>query len=141
MSPRSVLVPLPCPLSYIYTRQPTNPRLMPTNFYCLVRYNRVKNFEFLKELMLIEIFNSSIHKKWPILCLRIPVLQPKQIILIRSTPTYLSPSQPDQNMTNVRCIDDRHAVPHTNCGERGHPRPFCNRLENLSRSPRPVKAG
>ena len=29
-------------LSYIYTRQPTNPRPMPTNFYGLVRYDRIK---------------------------------------------------------------------------------------------------
>ena len=28
-------------------------------------------------------------QKWPILCFRIPVLQSKQVILIRSTPTYL----------------------------------------------------
>ena len=35
------------------------------------------------------------HKKCPILCLRIPVLQSKQVVLIRSTPTYL------------RCIADQ----------------------------------
>ena len=29
-------------LSYIHTRQPTNPRPMPTNFYGLVGYDRVK---------------------------------------------------------------------------------------------------
>ena len=31
-------------LSYIHTRQPTNPRSMPTNFYGLVGYDRVKNY-------------------------------------------------------------------------------------------------
>ena len=31
-------------LSYIHTRQPTNPRPMPTNFYGLVGYDRVKNY-------------------------------------------------------------------------------------------------
>ena len=31
-------------LSYIHTRQPTNPRPMPTNFYSLVGYDRVKNY-------------------------------------------------------------------------------------------------
>ena len=30
--------------SYIHTRQPTNPRQMPTNFYGLVGYDRVKNY-------------------------------------------------------------------------------------------------
>ena len=29
---------------------------------------------------------------------------------------------------------------HTTCGERDHPRPFFNRLKNLSRSPRPLRA-
>ena len=31
-------------LSYIHTRQPTNLRPMPTNFYGLVGYDRVKNY-------------------------------------------------------------------------------------------------
>ena len=31
-------------ISYIHTRQPTNPRPMPTNFYGLVGYDRVKNY-------------------------------------------------------------------------------------------------
>ena len=31
-------------LSYIHTREPTNPRRMPTNFYGLVGYDRVKNY-------------------------------------------------------------------------------------------------
>ena len=60
-------------------------------------------------------------------------------------------------MTYVRCIVDQtrsiydqptlyrrlpHCTPaqHTICGERGHPRPFFNRLKNLSRSPRPLTA-
>ena len=51
-------------------------------------------------------------RMWPILCLRIPVLQSKEVILIRSTPTYfaLSPTKPDQNMTNLRCTTDHHTV-------------------------------
>ena len=67
--------------------------------------------------------------------------------LIRSArPTYaVSPTKPDLNMTSLRCTTDHHAVTpppqHTTCGERDHPRPFLNRLENLSRSPRPLTAG
>ena len=30
---------------------------------------------------------------------------------------------------------------HTTCGKRDHPRPFFNRLKNLSHSPRPLRAG
>ena len=33
-----------CPLGYIHTRQPTNPRPMPTTFDGLVVYNRLKNY-------------------------------------------------------------------------------------------------
>ena len=52
--------------------------------------------EFLKAADVIQVSNSySIRKKWPILCLRIPVLQSKQVVLIRSAPTYL------------RCIADQ----------------------------------
>ena len=36
-------------LGYIHTRQPTNPRSMPTNFYCLVGYDRVKKLPALIE--------------------------------------------------------------------------------------------
>ena len=35
------------------------------------------------------LIHFSIRKKLPILCLRIPVLQSKQVILIRSNPTYM----------------------------------------------------
>ena len=41
------------------------------------------------------LIHFSIRKKWHILCLRIPVLQSKQVVLIRSAPTYL------------RCIADQ----------------------------------
>ena len=62
------------------------------------------------------LIHFSIRKKWPILCLRIPVLQPKQVVLIRSTrPTYaVSPTKADQNMTNLRCTAGHHAVPPLN---------------------------
>ena len=45
--------------------------------------------------MLFKISNNLLYAKWPILCLSIPVLQSKQVILIRSTPT------------NLRCIADQ----------------------------------
>ena len=47
-------------------------------------------------------------------------------------------------MTNLRCTADHHAEPPLNIRpvESGdHPRPFFNRLKNLSRSPRPLKSG
>ena len=55
----------------------------------------------------------SICKKWPILCLRSPVLQSKQVVLTRSAPTLLT-TKPDQNMTNLRRTADHHAVPPLN---------------------------
>ena len=93
----------------------------------------------------IFLIHFSIRKKWPILCWWIPVLQSKHVILIRSTPTYL------------RCIDDQTRskydkptlyrrqprftpAQHTTCGERDYPRPFCNQLKNLSRSPTLLRA-
>ena len=87
-----------------------------------------------------------IRKKWPILCLRSPVLQSKQVVLIRSAPTYLrciadqtrsKYDQPTLYRRPPRCTPAQH----TTCGERDHPRPFFNRLKNLSRSPRPLRAG
>ena len=97
--------------------------------------------------MLFKIFNSFFYtQKWSILCLRIPVLQSKQVILIRSTPTYLrciadqarsKYDQPTLYRRPPRCTPAQH----TTCGERDHPRPFFNRLKNLSRSPRPLRAG
>ena len=97
--------------------------------------------------MLFKISNSFfIRKKWHILCLRIPVLQSKQIVLIRSAPTYLrciadqtrsKYDQPTLYRRPRRCTPAQH----TTCGERDHPRPFFNRLKNLSRSPRPLRAG
>ena len=92
------------------------------------------------------LIHFSIRKKWSILCLRIPVLQSKQVILIRSTPTYLrciadqtrsKYDQPSLYRRPSRCTPAQH----TTCGERDHPRPFFNRLKNLSRSPRPLRAG
>ena len=90
----------------------------------------------------------SIRKKWLFLCLRTPVLMSKQVVLIRSTPTYLrciadqtrsKYDQPTLYRRPPRCTPAQH----TTCGERDHPRPFFNRLKekNLSRSPRPLRAG
>ena len=68
----------------------------------------------------------------------------KQVILIRSTPTYLrciadqsrsKYDQPTLYRRRPRC------TPAQLCGERDHPRPFFNRLKNLSRSQQPLRAG
>ena len=45
--------------------------------------------------------------------------------------------QPTLDCRPQRCTPAQH----TTCGERDHPRPFFNRLENLFRSPRPLRAG
>ena len=91
------------------------------------------------------LFHFSMHKKWHFLCLRIPILQSKQVILIRSTPTLIrciadqtrsKYDQPTLYRRPPRCTPTQH----TTCGERDHPRPFFNRLKNLSRSPRPLRA-
>ena len=64
----------------------------------------------------------------------------------RSAPTYLrciadqtrsKYDQPTLYRRPQRCTPAQH----TTCGERDHPRPFFNRLKNLSRSPRPLRAG
>ena len=87
--------------------------------------------------MLFKISNSFfIRKKWHILCLRIPVLQSKQIVLIRSAPTYLrciadqtrsKYDQPTLYRRPRRCTPAQH----TTCGERDHPRPFFQPVEKL----------
>ena len=97
--------------------------------------------------MLFKISNLFFYtQKWPILCLRIPVLQSKQVIFIRSTSTYLrciadqarsKYDQPTLYRRPPRCTPAQH----TTCGERDHSRPFFNLLKNLSRSPRPLRAG
>ena len=83
-----------------------------------------------------------IRKKWPILCLRILVLQSKKVVLIRSTPSNIR-CIADQSMTNLRCTTDHHAVPPLNIRpvESGIIPTIFNRLKNLSRSPRPLRAG
>ena len=92
------------------------------------------------------LIHFSIRKKWPILCVRIPVLQSKQIILIRSTPTYFrciadqtqsKYDQPTMFRQQPRCTSAQHMI----FWEQNHPRPFFNRLKNLSRSPWPLRAG
>ena len=97
--------------------------------------------------MLFKISNSFLYtQKCPILCLRIPVLQSKKVVLIRSSPTYLrciadqTRSKYDQH---TLCRRPPRCTPaqHTTWGERDHPRPFFNRLKNSSRSPRPFRAG
>ena len=84
------------------------------------------------------LIHFSIRQKCPILCLRIPVLQSKQVVLIRSAPTFL------------RCIADQTRSKYDQptlyrrpprCTPAQHPRPFFNRLKNSSRSPRPLRAG
>ena len=88
----------------------------------------------------------SIRKKWLFLYLRTPVLLSKQVVLIRSTPTYLrciadkTRSKYDQP-TLYRRPPRSTPAQQTTCGERDHPRPFFNRLKNLSRSPRPLRGG
>ena len=93
------------------------------------------------------LIHFSISKKCPILCLMIPVLQSKQVVLIRSArPTYaVSPTKPDQIMTNLRCTADHHPVStlnirpvesgiipdHFSTGWKTHP----------AREPRPLRAG
>ena len=75
------------------------------------------------------LIHFSIRKKWPILCLRISVLQSKQVIFIRWTPTYLrciadqTRSKYDQP-TLYRRPPRFTPAHHTTCGERDHPRPF-----------------
>ena len=92
------------------------------------------------------VIHFSTRKKWPILFLRIPVLHSKQVVLIHSAPSYLrciadrtrsKYDQPTLNHRPPRCTPAQH----TTCGERDHPRPFFNRLKNLPRSPRPLRAG
>ena len=92
------------------------------------------------------LIHFSIRKTCPILCLRTPVLQSKQDVLIRSAPTCLrciadqirsKYDQPTLYRRPPRCTPAQH----TTCCERDHPRPFFNRLKNLSRSPRPLRVG
>ena len=92
------------------------------------------------------LIHFSICKTWPILCLKIPVLQSKQVVLIHSAPTYLrciadqtrsKNYQPTLYRRPPRCTPAQH----TTCGERDHTRLFFDRLKNLSRSPRPLRVG
>ena len=82
------------------------------------------------------------------LCLRIPVLQSKQVHCSFNplNPTYFRCiadqtrsryDQPTLYRRPPRCTPAQH----TTCGERDYPQPFSNRLKNLSRSPRPLRAG
>ena len=92
------------------------------------------------------LIHFSIRKKCHILCLRISVLLSKQLVLIRSVPTYLrciadqtrsKYDQPTLYRRQPRCTPAQH----TTCWERDHPRPFFNQWNNLSRSPRLLRAG
>ena len=97
------------------------------------------------------LIHFSIRKKWTILCLRIPVLQSKQVVLIRSAPTYLrciadqtwsKYVQPTLYRRPPRCTRAQH----TTCGERDHPRPFSTGWKtypahhDLSERARPIPA-
>ena len=86
------------------------------------------------------LFKISIRKKWPILCLRIPVLQSKQVIKIRCIADQTR-SKYDQ-LTLYRRPPRCFPAQHTTRGVRDNPRPFFNRLKNVSsRSPWPLRAG
>ena len=70
---------------------------------------------------------------------QIPALQSKQVILIRSTPTFLrciADKTRSRYMYDQPTLYRRPPVPrcsparHTTRGERDHPRPFFDRLKN-----------
>ena len=88
----------------------------------------------------------SIHKKSHISFVKVPFYQPEQVILILSTTDLLTVHRRSFPIK----IWPTYAVPPTitlyprstyDLRERGHPRPFFNRLKTLSRSPRPLRAG
>ena len=90
--------------------------------------------------MLFKISNSFFYTQ------KVAYFVQKQVILIRSNPTYLrwitdqtrtKYDQPTLHRRPPRCTPAQH----TTCGERDHPRPFFNGLKNWSRSPRPLRAG
>ena len=62
------------------------------------------------------LIHFSIQKKWRCLCLRIPVLQSKQVVLIRSTQTYLRciADQTGSKYDQPTLYPDHHAVPPLN---------------------------
>ena len=95
--------------------------------------------------MLFKISNLIFYtQKVAYLCLRIPVLQSKQEIFNPLNP-YLFTLYCRQNPFKIwpnslhrrpsRCTPAQH----TTNGEQEHPRPFFNRLKNLSRSPKPLR--
>ena len=74
----------------------------------------------------------SIHKKWSILCLRIPVLQSKQVIIIRSTrPPDQAQSKYDQptlyrrpprcTPLHIRPVESRIIHDHFSAGWKNYP--------------------
>ena len=85
-------------LSYIHTRLPTNPRPMPTNFYGLVGYDRVKNYP----LWLKSVSIPDQHPLYPRCIHDAPTLKSRS-----SRPTPVLPA--DQSplcTTNPRPIPD-----------------------------------
>ena len=100
--------------SYINTRQSTNPRPMPTNSNCLVGYDQLKNY---------PLWLKSVSIPTYLRCL--------------ADQTRSKYDQPTLYRRPPRCTPAQH----TTCGERNYARPFFNRLKNLSRSPRPLRAG
>ena len=91
-------------------------------------------------MMLFKISNSFFYSQ------KVAYFVQKQVILIRSNPTYLrciadqTRSKYDQP-TLYRRPPRYTPSQHTTCGERDHPRSFFNRLKNWSRSPRPLRVG
>ena len=95
-------------LSYIHTRQPTNPRSMPTNFYGLVGYDRVKNYP----LWLKSVSIPDQHPLYPRCIPDAPTLQSRSP---RPTPV-LPTDQSPLCMTNPRPIPDTNTLTTLNIG-------------------------
>ena len=95
-------------LSYIHTRQPTNLRPMPTNFYSLVGYDRVKNYP----LWLKSVYIPDQPPLYPRCIPDVPTLKSRS-----SRPTPVLPA--DQSplcTTNPRPIPDATTLTTLNIG-------------------------
>ena len=103
--------------------------------------------EFLKQLILFKISNSFFYTQKvayfvikdsssPVKASNFNLLNPDLLTPYRRpNPIKIWPFYAVPHTT--RCTPAQH----TTCGERDHPRPFFNRLKNLSRSPRPLWSG
>ena len=110
-------------------------------------FNAREGSNFLKLLMLFKISNSFFYtQKVAYFVFKDSSFPVKANSFIPLSPTYLrciadlTRSKYDQP-TLYRRPPRFTPAQHTTCGERDHPRPFFNRLKNLSRSPRPLIAG